>query len=182
MKDVIDMKKTGITNVLVTEEQNRWNLGLFIATHRKLRELTQKQLADKAGMDNTYLSRLEKGQIMRPKRMTLEKIAKAMNLDTDLLVKRAYAPKSKDGLIEDDTITFNDENRHLPPYLAEIAQRMHEEDEVNEAGGGRATDELIEDVLIHIVKDMLKEGDFVKSCRGLLEKKLKKELMAKAAK
>jgi transcriptional regulator with XRE-family HTH domain len=175
--------KTGTTKIKLTEDQIKRNFGRFISTHRKLLEMTQQQLADKAGMDNTYLSRLEKGLIAKPRTETLEKIAKAINIDVELLIKKVFPAKDKNGLIEDSTVVFDPDNKYLPPYFVELLKNQSkEEDIVDDKSEDKETDELITKVIINLFKKELKEGDLVKNCRTLLEKKLKKELLAKAAK
>jgi transcriptional regulator with XRE-family HTH domain len=53
---------------------------------RKARGLTQKQLADAAGVDSTYLSKVEAGRMTAPKEATLRWIAEALNYSGDRLV------------------------------------------------------------------------------------------------
>lgn len=53
---------------------------------RRARGLTQKQLADAAGIDHTYLSRVECGKMTPPKEPLLRWIAEAMNYSGDRLV------------------------------------------------------------------------------------------------
>jgi transcriptional regulator with XRE-family HTH domain len=45
---------------------------------RKLKHMTQEDLAHKAGMTNTAIARLESGRIKHPRLDTLGKLAKAL--------------------------------------------------------------------------------------------------------
>lgn len=145
--------------------------------------MTQQQFADKAGLDNTYISRLEKGLIVKPRIETLKKIAKALGIDVKILVERANAKRNKDGLIEDSTIRLDPDNTYLPPYLMEIAEKQRREAcELDDEDSDKAIDDLIEKTMMRFFKKMLKDGDFIRSCREFLEDKLKKELLhSKAA-
>ncbi|MFA6448910.1 MAG: helix-turn-helix transcriptional regulator [bacterium] len=175
--------KTTATKTHLTEDQIKRNFGRFISTHRKLLDMTQHQLADRAGMDNTYISRLEKGLIAKPRPETLDKIANALNIDVKVLSDKVYPKKNKEGLFEDSTIVFDPDNKQLPSYFMELLDKQSKQDDTaNEKDADQETDELITQVIINLFRKELKEGNLVKDCRGLLEKKLKKDLLAKAAK
>ncbi len=61
-------------------------LGRLIKTLREGAELTQEQLAAKAGVDHSYISLLENGQRM-PTIKTADKIARALGVTLADLVK-----------------------------------------------------------------------------------------------
>ncbi len=50
---------------------------------RKKLELTQEQLAIKAGIPYATLSKIESGQVVNPTIITLKKIADALNIGVD---------------------------------------------------------------------------------------------------
>lgn len=54
--------------------------------YRRIAGLTQAQLADKAGVDVTLISRLERGQRQRATYETIVRLARALNLAPDELV------------------------------------------------------------------------------------------------
>lgn len=55
-------------------------LGLKIKEHRKKCKITQEKLAEKIGVDNGYISKIEVGQNF-PSISTLEKIANTLNIE-----------------------------------------------------------------------------------------------------
>jgi DNA-binding XRE family transcriptional regulator len=52
---------------------------------RKQRELTQEQLAEKSGVDQTTISRLERGDIKRPRWEVVANLAKALGVKPEKL-------------------------------------------------------------------------------------------------
>ncbi len=64
-------------------------VGQRIREIRKDRNLTQRQLAERVGINFTYLSRVENDRLddeQTPREDTLQKIAKALNTDADELL------------------------------------------------------------------------------------------------
>jgi transcriptional regulator with XRE-family HTH domain len=62
--------------------------------YRRIAGLTQQQLADKAGVDATIISRLERGARATASYATIVRLARALNLEPEELVavtKRASA-------------------------------------------------------------------------------------------
>jgi transcriptional regulator with XRE-family HTH domain len=78
---------------------------------RKARGLTQKQLADAAGIDFTYLSKVECGKMTPPKEATLRWIAEVMNYSGDRLV------------LESGRVPA----RHLPAVAAKMLKELGDE-------------------------------------------------------
>ncbi len=60
--------------------ENKENLGYKIKKMRKARGWTQEQLAEKIGIDNKHLSRIEKGYHM-PNYQIIKKLAQIFNFD-----------------------------------------------------------------------------------------------------
>lgn len=54
--------------------------------YRRIAGLTQQQLADKAGVDKTIVSRLERGERRSASYETTVRLARALNLEPDELV------------------------------------------------------------------------------------------------
>jgi len=74
----------------MTEEQKqktRDRIGLRIATLRKMQGLTQEQLADKAGIQRTHLSRIEAGKYAVALE-TIQAIAEALGMTVDIVDER----------------------------------------------------------------------------------------------
>ena len=49
--------------------------------YRRIAGLTQKQLAEKAGVDPTLISRLERGERTKTRWRTIARLARALNLE-----------------------------------------------------------------------------------------------------
>ena len=61
-------------------------LGLNVRKRREARELTQEILAERAGLDPTYISGIERG-LRNPGIKNVAKLAKALGLSTSELCK-----------------------------------------------------------------------------------------------
>lgn len=79
-------------------------VGQRIREIRKDRNLTQRELADRVGINFTYLSRVENDRLddeQTPREETLQKIAKALNTDADelLLLARRIPDAFRDRIL-----------------------------------------------------------------------------------
>lgn len=63
-------------------------LGDFIKRQRERQELTLRQLADRAGISNPYLSQIEHG-LREPSERVLEALASNLQVSADVLYERA---------------------------------------------------------------------------------------------
>ena len=76
-------------------EKNSGNLGFKIRQMRKSKGWTQEQLAEKIGIDNKHLSRIEKGYHM-PNYQIIKKLAQIFNFDIrnfeDISVEKITLP------------------------------------------------------------------------------------------
>lgn len=61
-------------------------LGQNVRRRREARELTQERLAEKAGLDPTYISGIERG-LRNPCIVNVARLAKALGLTTSALCK-----------------------------------------------------------------------------------------------
>jgi len=69
-----------------TEKYNR--LGLNIANHRKLKKLTQSQLAELVGISRTHMSNIEAPNMITPISLELAfNIADALEIPVEILFK-----------------------------------------------------------------------------------------------
>lgn len=82
------------------------DFGLEIKTLRKARRITQRDLAEKAGVDFTYISKMENGQLKNfPSVDTIIKIADILNTDADNLILLAKkVPETFRETIVDDEL------------------------------------------------------------------------------
>jgi HTH-type transcriptional regulator, competence development regulator len=79
-------------------------VGQRIREIRKSRNLTQRELADRVGINFTYLSRVENDRLddeQTPREETLQRIAKALNADPDelLLLARRIPDSYRDRIL-----------------------------------------------------------------------------------
>jgi transcriptional regulator with XRE-family HTH domain len=85
------------------------SLGQAVESLRTQRGLTQKQLADQAGMSDAYISRLENGVVPNPKLGDLIALSKALDIPLQDLVL-AMDPAGQDavlqGLYDDPALTI----------------------------------------------------------------------------
>lgn len=98
--------------------------GTRIKELRQAKNLMQRELAHKAGMDVTYLSKIEKARVVPPPRDVIEKLAKV--LDADLGDLLGLAGKTSPQLEQ----TFKIESarkflfRHAPNLTEEDWERL----------------------------------------------------------
>lgn len=63
--------------------------GAFLRRERLARGLTQKQLADKVGVDFTYVSKVENHRLPPPSEATITQLAKALKADPEVHLAQA---------------------------------------------------------------------------------------------
>lgn len=71
--------------------------------------MTQRELADKVGIDVTYLSKIESGKVEPPSRKVIEDLARSLNVDSDeLLLIGSKVPADLSDVImeEPQALTF----------------------------------------------------------------------------
>lgn len=74
--------------IKITNEEKYYRIGLNIAYQRKLKKLTQIQLAEKVGISRTHMSNIEAPNVLTP--ISLEvifNIADALEIPVELLFK-----------------------------------------------------------------------------------------------
>lgn len=64
------------------------SIGTNISRYRKQQDLTQKELAEKAGIDLFTLSKIETGTTPNPTIETMKRIADTLGVSVDLLMKK----------------------------------------------------------------------------------------------
>src|SRR2546430_17133043 len=63
--------------------------GTFLRRRRLEKKLTQRDFADRVGVDFTYLSKVENGRLAAPSEATIGQIAKALGDDPDVHLAQA---------------------------------------------------------------------------------------------
>ncbi|OGO23512.1 MAG: hypothetical protein A2144_00080 [Chloroflexi bacterium RBG_16_50_9] len=86
---------------IARELQNRARLvfGVKVKELRMKRHLTQSELAGRAGIDATYLSKIESGIMPPPRENVILRMAEALNLDKNKLLAMAGKTTSPDGTV-----------------------------------------------------------------------------------
>lgn len=101
------------------------SLGEKIKMLRKQRGLSTTQLADKTGLSQTYISRLENGKRTSPSQSALQKIAAALDTNIYRLLYQANAADSASPILPDE-IKLWLMKEDILPYL-ELAKDLYRE-------------------------------------------------------
>src|SRR6201986_3029540 len=103
------------------------DIGSFIRTQREAAQVSVRQLAEKAGVSNPYLSQIERG-LRKPSADVLQQIAKALRISAEVLYVRAgilepsETSQVRDAIITDTAITERQKQILLDIY-ASFAQQ-----------------------------------------------------------
>lgn len=99
------------------------DIGSFIRSQREAAEVSVRQLAERAGVSNPYLSQIERG-LRKPSAEVLNQIAKALRLSAEVLYIRAGILEPgepslvHDAIIGDTAITERQKRVLLDIYLS----------------------------------------------------------------
>ncbi len=99
------------------------DIGSFIRTQREAAQVSVRQLAEKAGVSNPYLSQIERG-LRKPSADVLSQIAKALRVSAEVLYIRAgiLEPSEtnavRDAIITDMAITERQKQVLLDIYTS----------------------------------------------------------------
>ena len=99
------------------------DIGSFIRTQREAAQVSVRQLAEKAGVSNPYLSQIERG-LRKPSADVLSQIAKALRVSAEVLYIRAgiLEPSEnnevRDAIITDTAITERQKQVLLDIYTS----------------------------------------------------------------
>ncbi|MEB3051341.1 helix-turn-helix domain-containing protein [Mycolicibacter sp. MYC123] len=110
------------------------DIGSFIRAQREAAQVSMRQLADKAGVSNPYLSQIERG-LRKPSADVLNQIAKALRVSAEVLYVRAgiLEPGEKsevrDAVISDMAITERQKQVLLDIYNSFIQQNEADDEE-----------------------------------------------------
>ena len=103
------------------------DIGSFIRSQREAAEVSVRQLAERAGVSNPYLSQKERG-LRKPSAEVLSQIAKALRLSAEVLYVRAgilepgEPSKVHDAIIGDTAITERQKRVLLDIYTSFLQQ------------------------------------------------------------
>ncbi|OBI84039.1 helix-turn-helix domain-containing protein [Mycobacterium sp. E740] len=118
------------------------DIGTFIRTQREAAQVSVRQLAEKAGVSNPYLSQIERG-LRKPSADVLSQIAKALRVSAEVLYVRAgilepsETSEVRDAIVNDIAITERQKQVLLDIYTSFRQQNEAEhEAEVAETGDG----------------------------------------------
>jgi transcriptional regulator with XRE-family HTH domain len=124
------------------------DIGTFIRLQREAAQVSVRQLAEKAGVSNPYLSQIERG-LRKPSADVLNQIAKALRVSAEVLYIRAgiLEPSEnnevRDVIITDSAITERQKQVLLEIYTSFVQQNEGQQngDLQIEAAGIRTDEE-----------------------------------------
>lgn len=99
------------------------DIGSFIRTQREAAQVSVRQLAEKAGVSNPYLSQIERG-LRKPSADVLNQIAKALRVSAEVLYVRAgilepsEPSEVRDAVVNDASITERQKQVLLDIYTS----------------------------------------------------------------
>jgi transcriptional regulator with XRE-family HTH domain len=103
------------------------DIGSFIRSQREAAQVSVRQLAEKAGVSNPYLSQIERG-LRRPSADVLNQIAKALRVSAEVLYVRAgilelsETSEVRDAIVTDAAITERQKQVLLDIYVSFVQQ------------------------------------------------------------
>jgi transcriptional regulator with XRE-family HTH domain len=118
------------------------DIGHFIRDLRRSAGVSLRQLADRAGVSNPYLSQVERG-LRKPSAEVLQQIASALRVSTPVMYLRAGLLDAKDGaavpaaIAADPDLTVSQKQTLTQIYETFRRENMREEG-ADEVGGDRS--------------------------------------------
>jgi transcriptional regulator with XRE-family HTH domain len=103
------------------------DIGSFIKAQREAAQVSVRQLAEKAGVSNPYLSQIERG-LRKPSAEVLNQIAKALRVSAEVLYVQAgilepsTSSEVRDAVITDTAITERQKQVLLDIYTSFVQQ------------------------------------------------------------
>jgi transcriptional regulator with XRE-family HTH domain len=103
------------------------DIGSFIKAQREAAQVSVRQLAEKAGVSNPYLSQIERG-LRKPSAEVLNQIAKALRVSAEVLYVQAgilepsASSEVRDAIITDAAITERQKQVLLDIYTSFVQQ------------------------------------------------------------
>ena len=110
------------------------DIGSFIRTQREAAQVSVRQLAEKAGVSNPYLSQIERG-LRKPSADVLQQIAKALRVFAEVLYVRAgILEPSETSEVRDAIITDMAITERQKQVLLEIYRSFQQDDREDATG------------------------------------------------
>jgi transcriptional regulator with XRE-family HTH domain len=103
------------------------DIGSFIRAQREAAQVSVRQLAEKAGVSNPYLSQIERG-LRKPSADVLNQIAKALRVSAEVLYVQAgilepsESSEVRDAVVTDTAITERQKQVLLDIYTSFVQQ------------------------------------------------------------
>lgn len=117
------------------------DIGSFIRSQREAAQVSVRQLAEKAGVSNPYLSQIERG-LRKPSADVLSQIAKALRVSAEVLYVRAgILEPSETSEVRDVIITDSAITERQKQVLLDIYTSFCEQNEAALVSEGMAQDE-----------------------------------------
>lgn len=103
------------------------DIGSFIRSQRETAQVSMRQLAERSGVSNPYLSQVERG-LRKPSADVLRQIAKALRVSAEVLYVQAGileprdASQVRDAIVTDAAITESQKQALLDAYASFVQQ------------------------------------------------------------
>ena len=108
------------------------DIGSFIRSQREAAQVSVRQLAEKAGVSNPYLSQIERG-LRKPSAEVLNQIAKALRVSAEVLYVRAGILEAGErNLVRDAIVTDPSINERQKQVLLDIYGSFLEQNDQRE--------------------------------------------------
>ena len=115
------------------------DIGSFIRTQREAAQVSVRQLAEKAGVSNPYLSQIERG-LRKPSADVLNQIAKALRVSAEVLyVQAGILEPSENSELRDAIITDTAITERQKQVLLDIYSSFCEQNQAVEIEGDEET-------------------------------------------
>lgn len=114
------------------------DIGSFIRTQREAAQVSVRQLAEKAGVSNPYLSQIERG-LRKPSADVLNQIAKALRVSAEVLYVQAgilepsATSEVRDAIVTDTAISERQKQVLLDIYTSFVQQNEAAREETKSA-------------------------------------------------
>jgi transcriptional regulator with XRE-family HTH domain len=118
-------------NLAVVVSNAAHDIGGYIRAQREAAQVSVRQLAEKAGVSNPYLSQIERG-LRKPSADVLSQIAKALRVSAEVLYVQAgmlepsEGSKVRDAIVTDTVITERQKQVLLDIYTSFVHQNEAE--------------------------------------------------------
>ena len=118
-------------NLAVVVSNAAHDIGGYIRAQREAAQVSVRQLAEKAGVSNPYLSQIERG-LRKPSADVLSQIAKALRVSAEVLYVQAgmlepsEGSKVRDAIVTDSAITERQKQVLLDIYTSFCQQNEAE--------------------------------------------------------